>query len=119
MADGEEAAQIGTKPTLSAHTRVDIWSTDGARARERFEYWRDAVCDAVFGISIEAPPERFSARIAAPTSGALRFAMSESTGYDLARSVRDISGGPDHYAIYLQISGRTVTSVNGQSIAFS
>jgi AraC-like DNA-binding protein len=117
MADGEEAAQRGTTP--SAQTRVDIWSTDAACARERFEYWRDAVCNAVFGISIEAPPERFSARIAARTSGALRFAKSESTGYDLIRGARDIASGPDHYAIYLQLSGRTVTSVNEQSIAFT
>jgi AraC-like DNA-binding protein len=105
-------------PFPSAMARVDIWSTGAASARERLSYWQDAVCRAVFGISIEAAPERFSARIAARNCGPLRFAISESTGYRIARSRRDISQAPDdHYSIYLQLGGRTVTTLNGEEHA--
>src|SRR5689334_21141874 len=70
--------------------RVDVWSTDPLRAHERLAYWREAVCRSVFGISIEAPPERFSAWITARSTGGLRFATSESTRYQLQRTRRDI-----------------------------
>ena len=105
MADGENLERGSAS---SAAMRVDIWSTDAVGARERFSYWRDAICRSVFGISIEAPPERFSARIAARSAGPLRFAISESTGYDIVRSPRDIAReAADHYSVYLQLSGRT------------
>src|SRR3954452_10090282 len=92
MADGEdsEQQQRAGSPSLTK-TQVDIWSTDSVKARERFDYWHDAVCRAVFGITIEAPPERFAARIAARTSGSLRFAISQSTGYEIVRTARDIA----------------------------
>lgn len=111
MNQAEETAIMSTKP------RVDSWSTDAIRQSERFSYWRDAICKAVFSISIEASPENFSARIKARNSGALRFASSESTGYNLVRTRRDIdSEAADHYAIYLQISGQTITTVGEKVI---
>jgi AraC-like DNA-binding protein len=67
----------------------------------------------VFGISIEAPPEGFTARISARSAGPLRFAKSESTDYRIARSREDIAKAPaDHYSIYLQMSGQTVSVAN-------
>ena len=115
MADGAEAQQQQSAPALQ--TRVDIWSTDAVQGRERFAYWRDAVCRAVFGISIEAPPEHFSARIAARSAGPLRFAISDTTGYELVRSARDIDSAPsDHYSIYLQLSGRSLSTLHDQPL---
>ena len=106
-------------PASSAKAEVNVWSTDAIRESERVSYWRDAICQAVFSISIEASPERFSARIAARSSGALRFAKSESTGYRLVRTRRDIESAPaDHYSIYLQMSGQTITTVGENTIPF-
>jgi len=106
-------------PTPSAKADVNVWSTDAIVESERFSYWREAICQAVFSISIEASPERFSARIAARNSGALRFAKSESTGYKLVRTARDIESAPaDYYAIYLQISGQTITTVGESTMPF-
>jgi AraC family transcriptional activator of tynA and feaB len=94
---------------------VNILSTDGLNARDRFDYWRNTICDALFQISIDTPPERFSARIAARSSGPLRFARSESTEYRIARSRHDIARtDTDHYSIYLQISGKAVFVENEQ-----
>jgi AraC family transcriptional regulator, positive regulator of tynA and feaB len=105
------------KPIASATARVDIWSTDATRAHERFSYWRDAVCRALYGISIEAPPERFSARIAARSSGALRFATSVSTRYELVRNRRDIDSAPsDHWSFFLQLSGQTVVAIGDGTV---
>src|SRR3954452_2447514 len=113
---GESTLEVQTP---SNQAQVDIWSTDSIRAQERFSYWRDAVCNAVFGISIEAPPERFTARIMARSSGPLRFAKSESTGYRIARSRADIAKAPaDHYSIYLQLSGQTISVMNDETTVF-
>ena len=104
--------------STSAKTQVDIWSTDAAGARERYSYWREAVCRAVFNISIEALPEPFSARITSRSCGPLRFSTSESTGYELIRSRRDIANAPsDHYTIFLQLSGRTITIQGDETLA--
>jgi AraC family transcriptional regulator, positive regulator of tynA and feaB len=119
LADSARDEIERSKRTTPAKAQVDIWSTDAARARERFSYWRDAVCQAVFNISIEAAPERFSARITARSSGPLRFATSESTGYQIVRSRRDIAAAPaDHYSIYLQLRGQTVIDQSEESFAF-
>lgn len=97
---------------------MDVWSTDDVRARERFSYWREAVCQAVFNISIEALPEQFSARFVARSAGPLRFSTSESTGYELIRNRRDIANAPaDHYTILLQLRGQTVIAQDDETVA--
>jgi biotin operon repressor len=111
MAHREKRTLAATAPQIAS------WSTDKIRPHERFAYWRDAVCSTVFGISIEGTPDDFSARIVARSVGAMRFAISESTGYQLVRSARDIAGAPsDHYSIYLHLSGRTLSSVSDRTI---
>lgn len=96
------------------------WSTDTINERECFSYWRDVVCDAIFNISPEAPPERFSARITARSSGPLRFATCESTSYEIIRTARDIDRAPsDHYTIYLQLRGQTLINQGNESVAFN
>jgi AraC family transcriptional regulator, positive regulator of tynA and feaB len=105
---------------MSASVQVDVWSTNSARARERFSYWRDAVCRAVFNISIEAPPECFSARITARSSGQLRFATSESSSYHVIRNRRDIDSAPaDHYSVFAQVHGLSVVHQCCESFAFN
>ena len=100
--------------------QVDIWSTASVAAREQVSYWRESVCNAVFGISVETMPEQFSARIAARSAGALRFAVSESNDYRIARSKQEIDASPsDHTSIYLQLSGQTVSSMNDETYAFN
>jgi AraC-like DNA-binding protein len=108
------------QPAANAGAGVLTWSTDTVDARERFSYWREVVCQAVFNISIEAPRERFSARMRARSSGPIRLAMSESAGdYQIARSAREIASAPaDHYSIYLQVGGQSVIEQRDESIAF-
>src|ERR1044072_4454 len=103
----------------AAAAQVDILSTGTVAAREKVAYWREAVCSAVFGISVETMPEQFSARITARNAGPLRFAMSESTAYRIARSQQQIDASPsDHYSVYLQLSGQTVSSMNDEMFTF-
>jgi AraC family transcriptional activator of tynA and feaB len=107
-------------PEQVRSAKVDIWSTDDTQSRERFSYWRDAVCRAVFNISIEATPERFSARITSRSSGPLRFATSESGPYQVVRTRRDIDTAPsDHYSVFAQVRGRSVIHQCDDSFAFS
>jgi AraC family transcriptional regulator, positive regulator of tynA and feaB len=95
------------------------WSTDSIDERERFSFWREMVCRNVFNISVQAPPKRFSASITARSHGALRFAICESTAYDIDRTQKDISNeSADHYLMYLQLRGHTLLTQANDAIEF-
>jgi AraC family transcriptional regulator, positive regulator of tynA and feaB len=95
------------------------WSTDSIDERERFAFWREMVCRNVFNISVQAPPKRFSASIMARSFGSLRFAMCESSAYEIDRTQRDISNeSTDHYLMYLQLRGHTLLTQGNESIEF-
>src|SRR5262245_9347889 len=109
----------GPQRVISTEAPVQIWSTDVARARERFSYWRDALCQAVFNISIDAAPEGFAARITARGSGPLRFAVSECTGYQIVRTRRDIESAPaDHYSVYMPLREQTILTQGDETFDF-
>lgn len=98
---------------------MNTWTTDTVNERERFSFWREMICNTLFSISPEAPGNRFSARLAIRTAGPLRFAMCESTRYEIIRTQRDIARAPaDLYTIYLQRRGRTVINQCGETIEF-
>jgi AraC family transcriptional activator of tynA and feaB len=95
------------------------WSTDSIDERERFSFWRETVCRNVFNISVQAPPKRFSASMTARSHGALRFAICESTAYDVSRTQKDISNeSADHYLMYLQLRGHTLLTQGNDAIEF-
>jgi len=95
------------------------WSTDTIDERERFSYWRDMICNTLFSISPEAPSECFSARLKVRNCGPLRFAVCQSTSYEIIRTSHDIARAPsDHYTIYLQVRGQTAIHQRGESISF-
>ena len=62
---------------------MTFWSTDTIPERERFSFWREIICNTIFSISPEAPSERFSARVRVRSAGPLRFAMCQSTSYEI------------------------------------
>src|ERR1043165_8757544 len=118
MVESATGQTRAAEPSASA-AQVDIFATGSVAAREKVSYWRETVCNAVFGISVETMPEQFSARITARNAGPLRFAMSESNPYRIARSQREIDASPsDHYSIYLQLAGQTVSSMNDEIFTF-
>ena len=119
MVESATGQTSGVEAAATA-AQVDIFSTASVDAREQVSYWRESVCSAVFGISVETMPEQFSARITSRTAGAMRFAVSESTGYQIARSKQEIDANPsDHYSVYLQLSGQTVSSMNDETFTFN
>lgn len=118
MVESANDSRLGhARHATGAQPRVDVWSTEHARAHERFSYWREAICRSMFNISIEAAPERFAARLTTRSAGVLRFARSESSDYRITRSRRDVETAPaDHWTIYLQMDGRTVFEQDGDVI---
>jgi AraC family transcriptional regulator, positive regulator of tynA and feaB len=115
MVDSAAAGQSeGTSSASRATGNVEIWSTDGIQVHERFSYWREAVramTGGLFPVSAEAQSGGFSARAAIRSSGPLRFALVQSaTACKVVRSRRDIANAAsDHYSIYLQLSGETIS----------
>jgi AraC-like DNA-binding protein len=96
------------------------WSTETVQSRDRFSYWREAVCQSIFNISVEAPPGPFAARLASRAAGPLRLAIGESTTYDLVRTRREVSSAPaDNYSIYLQLRGETVITQGDETFTFA
>ena len=95
------------------------WSTDTVQPRERFTYWREAVCRSIFNLNIEAPPGHFAARMTARSAGPLRIALSESTGYVVSRTKREVErASDDTYSIYLQLRTEATISQCGQAFTF-
>jgi AraC-like DNA-binding protein len=97
---------------------MTFWSTDTIPERERFPIWREIICNTLFSISPEAPSERFSARVRVRSSGSLRFAICQSTSYEIIRTQRDVNRAPaDYYTVYLQLQGRTLINQCDESAA--
>jgi AraC-like DNA-binding protein len=118
LVDSANNGPLGQAPrAIIAPPRVDIWSTGSARAHERFSYWCEAICRSMFNVSIETAPEQFAARLTTRRAGVLGFARTESSGYRIMRSRRDVDSAPaDHWTIYLQMHGRTTFEQNGESV---
>jgi AraC family transcriptional activator of tynA and feaB len=113
-----QTAQIRSLEFLSGDTTMQ-WSTDTVGPRERFSYWREAVCRSIFNLTIEAPVGHFAARMTARSSGPLRVALGESTGYRLFRSKQDVDTAQrDSYSIYLQLRSQAVISQCNQTFMF-
>jgi AraC-like DNA-binding protein len=125
MVDSARTGQSdGPRLASRDNGQTTIWSTDGVPLRERFSYWREVVCNAavgLFGTPTEAPAGAFSARAAFRSCGPLRFMMAESTtSYRLARTSRDVANSPsDHYALYLQLGGETISFRGEEAIQLS
>jgi AraC-like DNA-binding protein len=116
--DMVDSAALDQSGGLASRARqhVAVLSTDSAPVRERFAYWRDGVRH-LFGVAAEAPPDRdFSAHAVVRNTGPFRFLVSESTGFQAAWSREYLTNAySDHYSIYLQLGGRTV-SARGEEI---
>jgi len=96
------------------------WSTDTVDARDRYSYWREAVCRSIFNVSIEAPAGPFSARLASRVAGPLRLAIGHSTPYDVVRTRRDVSAEQgDNYSIYLDLARGTAISQADRAFNFA
>lgn len=84
------------------------WSTETVNERERFSYWREVVCQALFNVSAEAPHGNFTGHMQLRISGPLRFLTSKSSSYQFLRSERNISSAAaDHVTILMQVRGST------------
>ena len=96
------------------------WSTAGVAARERFSYWREAVCKSIFNLAIDAPPGPFSARLTSRVAGPVRIALGESSNYEAIRGRREVANDSgDHYSIYTQLHSHTVISQCEQTFKFA
>jgi len=119
LADSAKTTLTGEAKSAVLDPQVHVWSTDAIRDRERFSYWREALCQAVFNLTVEAHAQDFEARITSRASGVLRFATSQSSDYQVVRTQRDIDTAPaDHYSVFVQLRGHSVISQGDQALAF-
>ncbi|MCW5770684.1 MAG: helix-turn-helix domain-containing protein [Rhodospirillaceae bacterium] len=88
---------------------MQSWSTEAVPARERFAYWREAVCAAVIGADPEAPPAQgFAARIAATHWATGGFATFSASPHVILRTEAMIGRGADApFLVSLQLTGES------------
>ena len=88
--------------------KIARWTTDDVANRDRFAYWREAVCQTFLNVSMEHQPERFAAEIHGRRFGPLRFASFSATAHDVVRERSDIARATDdHFLISLQRTGQS------------
>ena len=69
--------------------RMSVWRTADVDERERFAYWREAVCDAFLELSAETTsPANFSGEIVRQQRSDLSVALVESAVRESAATVR-------------------------------
>lgn len=85
------------------------WTTEAVPERERFGYWRRAVCEGVVGAETESPrPGAFHARMAASRAADFGFATFAAGGHTVSRTpamARRERGAP--FLLNLQLSGES------------
>lgn len=94
------------------------WTTEDVGNRDRFAYWREAVCQTVLNVSMEQRPERFTAEIHGRQFGPLRFASFSATAHDVVRRREDIArAAEDHFMISLQRCGQSRIAQDDDAVA--
>jgi hypothetical protein len=85
---------------------ITHWSTRTVRARDRFAFWREAVCQAVLNVATEHPSEDFCGEISCSRYGDLRFASFASTPHEVIRLKSHIGRSCEaHYLVSWQREG--------------
>lgn len=86
---------------------VRSWSTTTTRARERFDYWREAVCQAVLNVDTAEPPaDGFFGEIAAVSLAEARFVRFSSAPHRIVRTRRLTERASDaHFLLSVQLAG--------------
>src|SRR5262249_32815194 len=111
----DSAVGVPSAPTNQMQApQVQVWSVDENCTDDSVAYWREAIRAAtagLFDISAQVELDPFSARATLRRSGPFSFVAAESTApLPVVRRRRDFDNSPlDHFSLYLQIAGRTVS----------
>jgi AraC family transcriptional activator of tynA and feaB len=74
------------------------WSTDAAPARERLDYWIDAVCEGFLEMHVtSAAPEHFAAELVSAPLGALQLNRVRGRAQDVYRTPRALARSKQDY----------------------
>ncbi|MBY5420071.1 helix-turn-helix domain-containing protein [Rhizobium leguminosarum bv. viciae] len=87
---------------------LGTWSTMSAGSAERFDYWKDIVCDTLLHVDAHAAADvsRFSAELSLKSHLAGNFVRFKSQGHTIERSHRLLHAKPDErYLVSYQVSG--------------
>jgi AraC family transcriptional activator of tynA and feaB len=86
-----------------------LWSTSDVDSRQRFSYWRDAVCQAILHVDAEPQGlENFEAHISGGSIGGARFASFVSKPHRIVRTRAHVSrSGESGYLVSWQQAGRS------------
>lgn len=93
------------------------WSTDAISPRERFDYWREVVCKAVFDVGMEAGSDNFTARLGSRRVNDVRFISFDCSGHEIVRNRRQVENkAEDYYVVTLHLRGRSYFSQGHETL---
>jgi AraC-like DNA-binding protein len=93
------------------------WSTDAVAPRERFDYWREAVCKSVFEVTTEAGSDNFTGRLNGRGFGNVRVMSFDCSGHELVRNRKMAENSPaDYYVVTLHQRGRSYFSQGHETL---
>ena len=83
------------------------WSTEDVPARQRFDYWSDAICRAVLNVGVRGLPRDFRGRISARRTPGIAYVSFESSPHGIVRDrAAAARAGEESYLVSLQLGGR-------------
>ena len=78
----------------------DTWSTSMVATDDRFDFWSDAICEAILNVEARRPlGDGFEAEISCNRLDLGNFAWFRSVSHDIVRSRRMLSQRPDNPAV--------------------
>jgi AraC-like DNA-binding protein len=84
------------------------WSTRTVAPRERFAFWREAVCEAVMNVGTEHPDHSFNGDLTCSLYGDMRFSAFTVSPHEVVRLKLHIGRSDNaHYLVSRQRSGVT------------
>lgn len=92
------------------------WSTRDLPPAQRFEYWREVLCEAFTALESASTEEsRFDSDMSMLPLSDIQVSTVRSSSYTIRRGAREIRRDPtEHYFCDLQLSGTSVVRQNGR-----
>jgi AraC family transcriptional activator of tynA and feaB len=90
------------------------WTNDAVDSRQRSSSWREVVCQTVFDVPANSPPEKTCARTAGGHPGSAGLVAFDRVGHETVKTRQPLAPAPrDCYLINLQLTGHSRIAQDG------
>ena len=103
--------RVDSNPQFTRH----IWDTAYVPERERFSYYRDALCESYLKLSPENPGAGFAGRVETINLGRVGISLNHNTPMTVTRNKAELAQvDPGYVYLQIQLSGARVLRMDGE-----